>query len=446
MRVIQRTLLHFAAFAALGLSLYPILAMVFHYMGQSPGRLWLAEGFLLLVSLIALIHAILIRRKYRKKPALVNTSFFVMGILLGAAGFMLTPLPGGFMGVLSALAVFGVYQAGARLFFVEYDVLTHTYVYTGVCMAFILPSVIIWIGDHQASFLWQMILFLAVSGVFAIARNFSGMDVALQSQGAEDEQLPKGLLRYNRLLLCGLGVIVLLLVLLRSFIGDMLWTLVKTAVHFIGKALYWFAGLFIGKEQESGVDPADEPEILQQTAVQQNEWVTLICTLALAALVTFLLVRYRRKILEGLTGFIRTLQDWVMHLFGRSYEQPRHLESGGYTDYIMDLSVQETDWPDEPLRRRFHYGKQYRKFRRMERSAEKYRLGYGLLLYRLSSSGMEVRPSLSPREILKSLPEQEARTSLWELATSGYERVRYREESPSEEAFSALEQLLSEKL
>ena len=446
MRAVQRTLLHFAAFTALVFSLYPILAMVFHYTGQSASSVWLAQLYLLLESWTALIHAIFVRRQYHRKPVLVNLLFLGAGALFGIAAFLLTPLPGIFMGIVSALAAFGIYQAGARLFFVEYDTLTHPYVYTAVCIFFILPSIALWLGNHEASFLWQVLLFLLVSCVFAAAQNFRGIDLALQSQHTEEESLPKGLLRYNRLLLCGLGTVILLLVLMRTAIGNFLWLLLKAVIQSVGRFLYWLGNLFTGEEQEEAPEAIAEPEILQETAVSKNEWLTLICTLALAALLIFLMIRYRREIAAGLKGMLHALRAWVMRLLGRSYEQPGRMETAGYTDYLMDLTAHETDWQEETVSGKFQYGRLYRRFRRMAYSAEKYRLGYGLLLYHLSRRDVPVKASSSPREVLSSLSIQDdSRYALWETVTSGYEQVRYSGQLPEKAAFFALEQLLREK-
>ena len=446
MRAVQRTLLHFAVFTALVFSLYPVLAMVFHYSGLSAGSVWLAQLFLLLVSFCALTHAILIRRQYRRKPRLVNLSFLGIGLLFGTAAFFLSPFSGTFMAVISALAVFAVYQAGARLFFMEYDSLIHPYVYTTICMLFILPSAGIWFGDHTASFLWQGILFLLISCIFGAAHNFSGIDTALQSQGAQEEHLPKGLLRHNRLLLCGFGAIVGLLLLMRSVIGRFLWTLLKTILHYAGKAFLWFAGLFTGKKEEAAALEESESGFLQQTAVTQKEWVTLICTLLLMGLVVFLVIRWRSRIAEGVRSLFRSLRSWLAWLFGRSYDTPSHMEAGGYTDYHMDLTAEAADFGDMPIPEKIRYKKLYRQYRRMENTAEKYRLGYSLLLYRLSQEGLEIKPSFSPQEVLAHVQTQDERTALWERVTSGYEQVRYREDLPEKEGFSALDSLLSEKL
>ncbi len=445
MRAIQRTLLHFAAYFALALSLYPILALVFTLSGLSSSNIWLAEGFLVLTAAAALVHAVLVRYQYRRKPRLVNTSFFAAGILFGVMAFFLTPLSGSFMGMLSAIAVFAVYQAGVRLFFVEYDVLTHVYVYTGVCMAFILPSAALWFFDHGTSFLWQILLFLMVSAVFGIARNFSGIDIALQSQGDEDAPLPQGLLRYNRLLLCILGAAVLLLVLLRRQIGAMLWTLVKMVVHYLGKALLFFAGLFTG-EKQGGTDAPSQPLIIEQTATAQNAWVTLLCTAILAGLLFFLLVRYRERIAAAIVSFLRTVRDCIARLFGRSYETVHRFEQGGFVDHRFDLPVQEMVFTQEmPQHAGQSLRRLLRRYRRMKKSVEKYRLGYGILLARLSENGMAVHTSDSAREVLAQIPGEHPQRALWEIVTEDYERVRYREEIPQSAAFSALEQLLLEK-
>ncbi|MBQ8686992.1 MAG: hypothetical protein IJ512_00425 [Ruminococcus sp.] len=446
MRAVQRTLLHFAVFTALVFSLYPLLAMVFHYSRLSAGSVWLAQLFLLLVSFAALTHAIFIRRQYRKKPVLVNLSFFGIGLLSGAAAWVLSPFPGVFMAVISAIAVFAVYQAGARLFFIEYDSLIHPYVYTAICMLYIVPSAIIWFGDHDASFLWQAVLFLIISCIFAVAHNFSGIDIALQSQGAEEEHLPKGLLRHNRLLLCAFGAAVGLLLLMRSVIGTFLWTLLKTVLHYAGRIFLWIAGLFTGNEKEAAELEESESSFLQQTAVTRNEWVTLICTLILAAIAVFVIIRYRRRITEGIRNFFRSIRSWLAWLFGRSYDTPFRMEAGGYTDYHMDLTAEESDFADLPSPEKVHYRRLYRKYRRMEHTAEKYRLGYSLLLYRLSQDGLSVKPSLSPQEVLALVQAEGETFALWKTVTYGYEQARYREQLPDGPAFSALDSLLSEKL
>ncbi len=443
MRAAERTLLRFAAYNALLLAVFPVIAMIYHYSGGTSLQVWLSELFIILTGWTALFHAVIIRRIYKKKPVLVNSGFFAAGAVAAAIAAVITPIGGTFMAIVSAIAVFAVYQTGARLFFIEYDTLTHTYVYVSVCMVFILTSAVIWIGDHKASFLWQMILFLVISAVFALARNFSGIDVALQSQGDDNAPLPEGILRYNRLLLCAVGAAILVLILLRKYIGSFLWTIVKAAVHYIGKALYWFIGLFIGEEQESAELP-ETPGIIQQTAVSRNEWLTLVCTVILTGIVIFLLVKYREKIISAIVNAGRSISSWIAGIFGRSYEKQEHSSSGGYTDHHMELaadsSIQKSiTAPNMKWRRELKH------FRRMEDSTEKYRFGYSLLLYKLEENGIPVKECETPFEVWQSIPEEKVYRKDMERVTLYYEKVRYSEDIPDKNETAFLGSLLEEK-
>lgn len=443
MRAAERTLLHFAAYNALILAVYPVIAMIYHYSGGTPLQVWLSELFIILTGWIALFHAVMIRRIYRKKPVLVNSGFFAAGAVMAFLAAVITPIGGTFMAIVSAIAVFAVYQAGARLFFIEYDTLTHTYVYASVCMVFILTSAVIWIGDHNASFIWQMILFLAVSAVFALARNFSGIDVALRSQGDDSAPLPEGILRYNRILLCAVGAVILVLILLRKYIGGFLWTIVKAAVHYVGKAIYWFVGLFTEEEKEAA-ELSETPNIIQQTAVTSNEWLTLVCTVILAGIVIFLLIRYREKIISAIVNAGRSISAWIAHLFGRSYEKQEHSSSGGYIDHHMELSADVSVQKNNNAAN-MKWRRELKRFRRMEDSAEKYRFGYSLLLYKLEENGIPVKKWETPFEVLQSIPEDKAYRKDMENITLYYEKVRYSEDVPQKNETAFLERLLQEK-
>ncbi len=445
MRAVQRTLLHFGAYISLLLAVYPIIALVYHYSGGTTGETWLSEGYALATGLIALVHAVLVRRCYRRKPVLVNAGFFGVGAVLAVIAFFLSPIDVTFVSALLSIGVFGIYQAGTRLFFVEYDTLTHTYVYTGVAVVFALTTALIWFGNKDASFLWQAVVFLVISGVFSVARNFCGIDTALISQGDEDAPLPKGLLRYNRLLLCGIGGVILVLILLRKYIGSLLWTAVKAVIQLIGGFLHWFLGLFTGEKREA-IDPTDaKSELLTSTSVSRNEWVNLICTVILAALVVFLLIKYRTRIIAAVQSFISGIGDFIGRLFGRSYEKKNFTTGGGYVDYHTRFSAEEIAVSREKESGRFRYSREYRRFRRMEKGIEKYRLGYSLFLEKLRESGTSVDKAMSPSEVLERLPRGFNRKDLAELVTTGYELVRYGENPPEPLYMEAMEELLHEK-
>lgn len=445
MRAVQRTLLHFGAYTSLLLAFYPIIALVYHYSGGTSGEVWLSEGFVAAAGLIALVHAVLVRRYYRRKPVLVNAGFFGAGVVLAVIAFSLSPIDVTFVSALMSIVVFGIYQAGTRLFFVEYDVLTHTYVYTGIAVVFALTTALIWAGDHDASFLWQAVVFLVISAVFSVARNFCGIDTALISQGEEATPLPKGLLCYNRLLLCAVGGVMLILILLRKYIGGILWTVVKAVVQLIGGFLHWFLGLFLGEKRETAELIDSKSELLTNTSISRNEWVNLICTVILAVLVIFILIKYRTKLIAAVQRFIGGIRDFISRLFGRSYEKKSFTAGGGYVDYHTRFNAEEIEISRGSDRKSFRYSREYRRFRRMEKGVEKYRLGYSLFLEKLRESGTPVDKAMSPSEVRERLPENFNRKELAEQVTAGYEYVRYGENQPESSCMDALEALLREK-
>ncbi len=445
MRTIQRTLLHFGAYISLLLAVYPVIALVYHYSGGTSGEVWLSEGFAVVTGLIALLHAILVRRYYRRKPVLVNAGFFGAGALLAVIAFSMSPIDVTFVSALMSIVVFGIYQAGTRLFFVEYDVLTHTYVYTGIAVVFALTTALIWIDNPDASFLWQTVVFLVISAVFSVARNFCGIDTALISQGDEDTPFPKGLLCYNRLLLCAVGGVILILILLRKYIGGLLWTVVKALIQLIGGFLHWFLGLFLGEKRETADLTYSKSEFFTSTSVSRNEWVDLIFMVILAVIVVFILIKYRTRLIAAVQRLIGVIGDFISRLFGRSYEKKSFTANGGYIDYHTRFNAEEIETSCESDKKSFRYSREYRRFRRMENGIEKYRLGYSLFLEKLRESGTPIDKAMSPSEVRKRLPESFNRKDLAEQVTTGYEHVRYGENLPESFSMEALETLLREK-
>lgn len=445
MRAVQRTLLHFGAYTSLLFAVYPVIALVYHYSGGTSGEVWLSEGFAVATGLIALVHAVLVRRYYRKKPVLVNAGFAGAGAVLAVIAFLLSPIDVTFVSALMSIIVFGIYQAGTRLFFVEYDALTHTYVYTGIAVIFALTTVLIWIDDSDASFLWQAVVFLVISAFFSVARNFCGIDTALISQGDEDTPLPKGLLCYNRLLLCAVGGVILILILLRKYIGGLLWTAVKAVIQLIGGFLHWFLGLFLGEKRETADITDSKSELLTSTSISRNEWVELICVVILAILIIFILIKFRTRIIAAMQSFIGGIGDFISRLFGRSYEKKSFTAGGGYVDYYTRFNAEEIETSHESERKSFRYSREYRRFRRMKKGVEKYRLGYSLFLEKLRESGIPVDKAMSPSEVWERLPASFNRKDLAEQVTTGYEYVRYGENLPESSCIEALEALLREK-
>ncbi len=443
MRIIQRTLLHFAAYTALLLCVYPVIALVCHYSGAGSSA-WLCQLFVMVEGYIALAHIVLVRRIYRKKAVLVNTGIFAAAAAVGAAAFMLSPFSAGFLSAIAAIVTAGIYVGCTRIFFIEYDSLTHTYVYAGAAFVFTACTALIWIGDREVSQLPMMIIFLVVSGIFAAARNFGSIDTALISQGEDEISLPKGILSYNRLLLGVVAAVIVFLILFRKYIGSFLWTAVKALLRMVLFVLHKFLSLFTGRQQEAVQAPDMESSIVTQTAVSRNEWVTLICTLLAAVLTVFLLIKYRNRIADAVASFIHSIRAFAAHIFGRSYERETSLTGSGYTDYHHELTPSHTA---ELLKesKTPKWRRQYRRYRKMERSAEKYRLGYSLMLSCLSDIGTEVKESSTPAEILDAVPDECTYKEDIETATSGYETVRYNEKEPGENAWTSLETILRKK-
>ena len=441
MRAVQRTLLHFAAYGALLLAVYPIIAMVYTFSDLGVLHMWLSELYIIAAGTAALVHAIMIRRIYRRRPVVVNIGFFIAGAIFAVIAFFICPFSGTFMRAVSALAVFLVYQAGVRLFFVEYDVLTHTYVYAGICTFFVLTSAAVWIHDKNASFIWQGVVFLIISGIFSLCRNFAGIDTALGSADDEGTHLPKGILKYNRSLLGVIGTVVLILVVFRGFIGNFLWGTVRTVIKLAGKVYLWFAGLFTGEEQDSSDLDDNVDESAGTLSYEQNELLTLVCTVILLVILLFLVIRFRDRIYRLIYGIIKGIITALGNIFGRSRERQQVFYEGGYTDCYEEIGRAEM----KQLRAKsggFRWKRELRRYRKMSFGAEKYRMGYSLLLYRLSQNGVAVSEWSTPQEVYAAVPDAHPSKSELFAVTECYERVRYGEEFPDSRAFEQLDRLL----
>ena len=91
--------------------------------------------------------------------------------------------------------------------------------------------------------------------------------------------------------------------------------------------------------------------------------------------------------------------------------------------------------------------KAYRRYCKLSQGAERFRLGYALLLAKLPEDA--ARPSDSPAEIFASLrvtfAEQEYTLSQWETVTNAYNALRYGDVLPEREAFLAMDMLLKQE-
>ena len=98
------------------------------------------------------------------------------------------------------------------------------------------------------------------------------------------------------------------------------------------------------------------------------------------------------------------------------------------------------------LQSRRNWKKAYRRYHRLSNGAERFRLGYALLLAKLPEDA--ARPADSPAEILEHLQillPAESSLSQWETVTQAYSALRYGEIQPEENAFLAMDALLKQQ-
>ena len=362
------------------------------------------------------------------------------------AGCLFAPYPARLAQVLWGILAGGCFFGSARLVFHPLEHLAHPNVFVGLCLWDCFTGFLLYLSHAKLPFVPVMLLFAANAALFALIHNRDAMERMLSGRDGDTWELPTEIRKSNGKLmgvLCGIRAA-------SGAVQPDRWQ--KSCVGRGGCCTRQCGTLCVGcfsrgSQEQTAELPEDTSEQVMQ--LQQNGaagWIRLVIELVLLAAVLVLVIWKRREIGDALLSAWYSLRHWIQQHLRKNHAEQRNDRHEAYCDYVEDLLTAEQPAPSAAaLYRRRDWKKAYRRYQRLPEQAERFRLGYALLLARLPEE--VALPAASPVEILNHLStggEQETLPQ-WNTVTEAYTALRYGEILPEHEAFAAMDTLLKRR-
>lgn len=442
-----RFVLYLLLLTALTAALYPLLVLLRLWSGAANWTVPVMTAALVACAWMGTLFPLLLRRQYARHPRWINGCIWGITLLLCLAGIFAAPYPTQFSRILLGLALGGCFFGGARLVFHPLEHLAHAYVFVGLCIWNCFSGFLIYLNGAELPFLPMVLLFAGNAALFALIHNRDAMERMLSGRDDDTWELPTEIRRSNGKLmgiLCGTGLVLVLCSRPLARAMRWLWRWFYTGCFY---ALRWLLSL------GSTPDAADMPKSANETLMQlpQNStsgWVRLVIELVLLAAALALVIWKRHEIGEAILSAWLSLRQWFRAHLQKNHAAREEQTGGAYCDYVEDLLRHEKPAVNTIALHGSHsWKKAYRRYHKLSQGAERFRLGYALLLAKLPEDA--ARLSDSPAEIFASLrvtfAEQEHTLSQWETVTNAYNALRYGDVLPEKEAFLAMDMLLKQE-
>ena len=292
--------------------------------------------------------------------------------------------------------------------------------------------------------------FFIQAAACAVSQNQGNIDYLMIRRKHDLSHLPRKVRLYSLALIGGVMLLILTAILFRPQLAarfKLLLSGLRYLLRWILLAVLWFFSLFNGP---SAPEPEGEPPSGGNTmgdlppGVSSPWWDYVFGTL-MVLFALFVLIHYRRNILDALRSFWRKVKDGLRQLFMKAPVLQR-LAQGEQSEYYADqvemLPPESLQDSEEKVFRLRDWKRAVKRFAGQPASSEKYREGYRLGLAWLRWKGVELLPSDTPQEILSKAKLALSQPD-WAVVTDFYQLVRYREdESAPPEALSALTEVL----
>ncbi len=173
--------------------------------------------------------------------------------------------------------------------------------------------------------------------------------------------------------------------------------------------------------------------------ISDNPILTAVISLVIIGSVLYLLIRFRREILDTIGMVLSHLWDSVRRLISAKAPLVKESIQEEYTDSVelIQNDVAEIHFPPKVV----SWKRKYRRFRKLKPSPEHYRMGYALWLDALKNWKAEFSENDTPAQILEKsggIPEPQ----LTKTITQIYYAVRYGNHVPTQNEWDSLCQLL----
>ena len=442
-----RFLLHLLLITALSAALYPFPLLLAIWSGSAGWTAPVMTAALVLCVWLGTLYILLLRRQYARHPRWVNGGVWALTLLLCVLGSLFAPYPTRLAQVLLGIAGGCCFFGGARLVFHPLEHLVHPNVFVGLCLWDCFSGFLIYLTGERLPFLPMVLLFAANAALFALVHNRDAMERMLSGRDGDTWELPTEIRRSNgRLMgiLCGVGLALVLCS--RPLARGMrwLWRWIYTGFFY---ALRWLLSLGSSSDTAEEIPESARDKLMELPQNSTSGWVRLVIELVLLAAVLALVIWKRHEIGDAIATAWLSLRQWLRSHLQKNHAAQENQNGGAYCDYVEDLLYHEKTAVDTvTLQSRRNWKKASRRYHRLPHGAERFRLGYALLLAKLPDDA--ARPADSPAEILEHLQillPEESSLSQWETVTQAYSALRYGEIQPEENAFLAMDALLKQQ-
>lgn len=255
---------------------------------------------------------------------------------------------------------------------------------------------LIYLTGERLPFLPMVLLFAANAALFALVHNRDAMERMLSGRDGDTWELPTEIRRSNgRLMgiLCGVGLALVLCS--RPLARGMrwLWRWIYTGFFY---ALRWLLSLGSSSDTAEEIPESARDKLMELPQNSTSGWVRLVIELVLLAAVLALVIWKRHEIGDAIATAWLSLRQWLRSHLQKNHAAQENQNGGAYCDYVEDLLYHEKTAVDTvTLQSRRNWKKAYRRYHRLPHGAERFRLGYALLLAKLPDDA--ARPADSRR-------------------------------------------------
>lgn len=429
----------------LPIGLYPLVLLLQAWSGSNFwGSLVMMAG-LLSAAWLGTGYVLWLRRLYARHETVMR--LLEVGISLGLICLcgVLMPYHSWVLRISYGLLLGSCFLGGTRLVFRPLSDWMHLYSYLAFCLETVAVVILLYLGASPVSRLPLLVVFVWETVVLTLHQNRKAFSALLIDRDGAASAIPEELRKNNRRQMCLFLLLGLALVCGCGLLAAGLRQLGQLILRGLAVILRW---LLASDETQSSEDvPSVSPEPAALSDETAPSWLSAALGVGLLVIFLALVIWQRRAIGAWLLYGWESLQRWVRQRLSCRRSSPAQ-SHGIYCDYVEDLL--QTDAMPHAKKSLlsphiYRWQRTYRHYRRMSPSAEKFRLGYRLLLEKLPE-GL-VCASDSPNLILQKWEAHRGTADAAMTAvTQTYMDVRYGDISPEENAFVPLEQLLRLKI
>ncbi len=432
----SKTALRIGCMISLFLASYPLAALLAFWQ-DTPYTYWallLTLGWLIAGAIGGIIK-LLFLRQYKRKPRSTNVIFFIIAVVL-LAFCLLLPFQKMWLAAIYGIGVAIAFWCGIKWIDANLMRLFRRDTLLIIIAGDVILGFICRACNETLSLIPIIFILMANALLYALVQHTYSVDDMLHDRGSHVWHLPEEMKKSGTrmmLLFSGIGVVLLcltpLLTRLLRIIGGWIWSGIRALLQWL------LSGR--GDTASPAVDEEVAPSVVMEEGGTSLSWIWDVIEVTIVVVIIVILIWRRREI----GAFIRDKWNQVRQWFSREAKQTSPSdEEHDYYDYTEDILTQEkmAESIEKTSYSARNWRKFYREFMKMSPNAEKYRLGYALLLAKLPEEENVIVESTE--EILAE--RDESVHDKWAQVTSIYNKVRYGKYNPQKNDFIPLEELL----